>query len=95
MKKCPKTIDRPILIFGLEVEDIAILAALSGAIMLFFDTFYGGMVFLVGWVGVKVIKRGKPQGYLTHMLYKYGFKIVGLIDPPKKISRYSAYSSRE
>ena len=30
MKKCPRTIDKPLLFFGLEPEDVGILALTSG-----------------------------------------------------------------
>jgi type IV conjugative transfer system protein TraL len=91
MKKCPRTLDRPILIFGLEPEDVAVVAASSGIIMLFFDTFYGGLVFFGGWFLLKVLKRGKPPGYITHLFYRYGVNIEGLVDSPKKVNSYSAY----
>ena len=40
---------------------------------------------------LRLIKQGKPQGYITHFFYKHGIKIKGLIDPPKKTSRYSVF----
>ena len=91
MKKCCRTIDKPLLLFGLEPEDVGILALTSGAIMLFSDTFYAGLMFFGGWIFLKLLKRGKPQGYLMHLLYKHGLKIKGLIDPPIKVSRYSVF----
>ena len=50
MKKCPRTLDKPLLFFGLEPEDIGVLALASGAVMLFFDTFYAGLVFFGGCI---------------------------------------------
>lgn len=94
MKKCPRTIDKPLLIFGLEPEDVGILALAAGSTILFFDTFYAGLVFFGGWMFLRLLKRGKPQGYITHLFYKYGVNIKGLIDPPVKTSRYSVFKRR-
>ena len=91
MKKCPRTIDKPLLFFGLEPEDVGILALTSGGIMLFFGTFYAGVIFFGGWIFLRILKKGKPQGYITHLLYSHGLKIKGLIDPPVKVSRYSIF----
>ena len=91
MKKCPRTLDKPLLFFGLEPEDVGVLALASGAVMLFFDTFYAGIIFFGGWIFLKVLKKGKPRGYIVHLLYSRGLKIKGLIDPPVKVSRYSIF----
>ena len=29
-RKCPRTLDKPILLFGLEVEDVGLLSAVAG-----------------------------------------------------------------
>lgn len=93
MKKCPRTIDKPLLLFGLEPEDVGVLALASGATILFFDTFYAGCVFFGGWIFLRLLKKGKPKGYTVHLFYKYGIKMKGLIDPPLKVSRYSVFRS--
>src|SRR3989338_800845 len=95
MKICHRTIDRPLLILGLEMEDIGLLAGLSWVVMVFYDTFFGGVVFFGGWWLLMFLKRGKPQGYITHLLYKLGFSIEGLLPPPKKISRYAVFSTKD
>ncbi len=91
MRKCLRTIDKPLLLFGLEIEDVGILALASGLIILFFDTFSAGLVFFGGWIFLRLLKQGKPQGYITHLFYKYGLRIKGLIAPPKLVSRYSVF----
>ena len=91
MKKCPRTIDKPILLFGLEPEDVGVLALASGAVMVFFDTFYAGCVFFGGWIFLRFIKKGKPEGYIAHLFYKHGVRLKGLIDPPKITSGYSVF----
>ena len=91
MKKCPRTLDKPLLFFCLEPEDSWGLALASGAVMLFFDTFYAGLVFFGGWILLRILKKGKPQGYIIHLLYSHGVRMKGLIDPPTKVSRYSIF----
>ena len=91
MKKCPRTIDKPLLLFGLEPEDVGMLALTAGGTILFFDTFYSGCVFFGGWLVLRLIKKGKPEGYIVHLFYKHGVRMKGLIDPPQKVSRYSVF----
>ncbi len=91
MKKCARTIDRPLLLFGLEPEDVGILALASGSMIIFYDPFYAGTVFFGGWMVLRLAKQGKPQGYLTHLFYKHGVRIKGLIEPPKRASWYSVF----
>ena len=95
MKKCARTIDKPLLLFGLEPEDVGILALASGAMILFFDTFYAGVVFFGGWMFLRILKKGKSEGYITHLFYRYGVKMNGLIDPPGIVSRYSVFRKEE
>ena len=95
MRKCPRNIDKPLLLFGLEPEDVGILALAGGLLIMFFDTFYAGLVFFGGWMLLRLIKQGKPQGYITHLFYKRGFRIKGLVDPPKITSRYSVFRKEE
>ena len=79
------------LFFGLEPEDIGVLALACGLMIIFIDTFYAGIVFFGGWLFLRLAKQGKPQGYITHLFYKHGIRIKGLIDPPKEVSQYSAF----
>ena len=95
MRKCLRTIDKPLLLFGLEPEDVGIVALASGTVILFFDTFYSGLVFFGGWIFLRLLKRGKPQGYITHLFYKYGVRIKGLIDPPGIVNRYSVFRKED
>lgn len=91
MKKCARTIDRPLLLFGLEPEDVGLLALVSGSLIIFFDPFYAGTVFFGGWLVLRLAKQGKPQGYIAHLFYKHGVRIKGLIEPPKSVQRYSVF----
>ncbi len=91
MRKCARNIDKPLLLFGLEPEDAGVLTAAGGLMMLFMDTFYAGIVFFGGWLVMRMVKQNKPQGYITHLFYKHGLRLKGLIDPPKQVKRYSEF----
>ena len=95
MRKCLRTIDRPLLLFGLEPEDLGVLALASGSMILFFDMLYAGVVLFGGWIFLRVLKQGKPQGYIVHLFYKHGIRIKGLIEPPKKVNRYSIFRGED
>jgi hypothetical protein len=90
MKRCPKTMDKPILIFGLEPEDIAALGLMGGLLSLF-NTLVSGAVFFGGWIFLVFAKRDKPAGYVIHLLYKMGVNFPGLLSP--QIKRYSPAGS--
>jgi len=91
MRKCLRTVDKPLLFLGLEPEDVGVLALACGSMIIFFDTFYAGIVFFGGWLFLRLVKQGKSQGYITHLFYKHGLRIKGLIGSPKIVSRYSAF----
>ena len=95
MKKCPRNIDKPLLLFGLEPEDMGVLVAVSGLLILFSDTFYAGTAFFGGWIVLRALKQNKPQGYITHLFYKHGVSLKGLIEPVKKMNRYSVFTEEE
>ncbi len=87
--KCPRTIDKPVLLFGLELEDVALLALLVGAGGLCLGPAIPGVIAIVGWVALVLFKRDKPPGYLVHWLYSKGFDLPGLISPLTKVRQYS------
>lgn len=92
--KCPRTLDKPILLFGLEMEDIALLSLITGVTGLIIGPMVPGIFMMVGWMALIRIKRDKPEGYLIHLLYKHGFEFKGLLPPVNKINRYSVLKSQ-
>lgn len=88
-RKCPRTIDKPILLFGLEVEDIALLALVVGVGGLLTGPVIPGFIALFGWIALACFKRDKPSGFLLHFLYSKGFDLPGLIAPLTKVKQYS------
>ncbi|MBF0490645.1 MAG: hypothetical protein HQL15_08560 [Candidatus Omnitrophica bacterium] len=92
-RKCPQTLDKPILLFGLEMEDVALLGAVGGVGSILLGPLIPGVLTIVGWILLMQFKRGKPTGYLIHVLYHQGVDFPGLIPPIKKAGRYSIYGT--
>ena len=89
MRPCPKTIDKPLLILGLEGEDIAVLMFFFGIpAILISPAIPLGLIF-IAWPALVFFKRGKPEGYVLHVLYQWGLPLKGLLSPG--IRRYSPY----
>jgi len=68
-KPCPRTLDRPIAFFGLEVEDLLAVLAIAGALLFTAGPIAGIVSGATLWFGLARIKRGKPPGHLTALLY--------------------------
>jgi len=92
-RKCPRTLDKPLLLFGLEVEDVAILTLVGGVGSILFGPIIPGICAIVGWVVLMQFKKDKPSGYLLHWLYAQGIDFPGLIPPIKKVERYGIYGT--
>ena len=71
-KSCPRTLDRPIVIFGLEPEDLVMVGLVSGAILFAIDAIPAVLTGAVLWIGLSRVKAGKPPGYVYELLYRSG-----------------------
>ena len=71
-KTCPRTLDRPIMIFGLEPEDLVLVGLVSGAILFAVDAIPAVLAGALLWVGLSRIKAGKPPGHVYELLYRSG-----------------------
>ena len=91
--KCPRTLDKPILLFGLEMEDICYLGLIGGLGSILFGPIVPGTCSIAGWIILMQFKKDKPSGYLMHWLYSQGIDLPGLIPPIKKAKRYSIYGT--
>ena len=91
-RKCPRTLDKPLLMCGLELEDVAFLGMLGGLGCLLFDPLIPGVLTMVGWFILMEFKKDKPSGYLLHWLYNKGIDLPGLIPPVNKVKRYCIYA---
>ncbi len=91
MRACPKTIDKPLLILGLEGEDIAVLMLVFGIPAILISPAIPLGLILVAWPGLVSFKRGKPEGYVLHALYRIGLPLKGLLPPGEDVP-YAPYS---
>ncbi len=94
-RKCPRTLDTPILFFGLEAEDVALLALVMGIGSLLMGPCIPGISGALGWIILLRFKRDKPAGYVLHWLYAKGLDLPGLIPSPAKIQYYGVYAHRD
>ena len=74
MRACPKTIDKPLLILGLEGEDIAVLMFCFGIPAILISPAIPLGLILAAWPALVWFKRGKPEGYVLHALYRIGLR---------------------
>ncbi len=71
-KACPRTLDRPIVIFGLEPEELVLVGLVPGAILFLVDPIPAVLVGAGLWAGLSRIKAGKPPGHLYELLHRSG-----------------------
>ncbi len=85
MRPCPKTIDKPLLILGLEGEDIAALMLCCGIPAILISPAIPLMIIFVAWPLLVGFKRGKPEGFVLHAAYRMGLPLKGLLPPGEGI----------
>ena len=71
-KLCPRTLDRPIIIFGLEPEELVAVGLIAGAILFLIDAIPAVLTGAALWLGLSKVKAGKPPGHLYELLYRSG-----------------------
>jgi hypothetical protein len=81
MRTCSRTIDKPLLILGLEAEDIAVLMLFFGIPAILISPAVPLGLILVAWPALAAFKRGKPEGFVLHMMYRLGLPLKGLLPP--------------
>lgn len=72
-KACPRTLDRPIVLFGLEPEELVVVGLVSGAILFLIDAIPAVLAGAAMWMGLSRLKAGRPPGYLFEVAYRAGF----------------------
>lgn len=92
MRPCPRTIDKPLLILGLEGEDIGVLMLVFGIPAILVSPAIPLALIFFAWPGLVMLKRGQPEGYVLHLLYKFGVPLQGLLPPGER--QYSPFGER-
>jgi len=87
-KPCARTLDRPILIFGLEPEDLLLVGGVSGVLLFVWDAFPALGAGALLWIGLSRVKAGRPPGFLFSLLHRTGalrflpLRVPHLVRPP-------------
>jgi len=92
MRKCPKAIDRPFSILGLDIDEMCILIVIFYAILSISYLLIASVFVCFTWPFILRIKKGKPKGALIHFLYKLGLPLEGLIPPVKNDEKFALVS---
>jgi len=71
-RACPRTLDRPILIFGLEPEDLVAVGLIGGGLLFVTDPLIAVGAAFALWISLLKLKAGRPPGYLFELAYKAG-----------------------
>lgn len=71
-KPCPRTLDRPIMIFGLEPEDLVLVGLVAGIILFVVDAVPAVLTGAALWIGLSRLKAGKPPGHVYELLFRSG-----------------------
>lgn len=71
-KACPRTLDRPIVVFGLEPDELVLVGLSAGAILFLWDPVPAVLAGGILWLGLSRVKAGKPPGHLFELLYRSG-----------------------
>jgi type IV conjugative transfer system protein TraL len=87
MRRLPRTIDKPTELVGFRMDEIGIFVSVL-LVFLLVDRFFSGLV-LSGFVlaFLRSTRRGRPEGYLFHLVYRMGIPLGKLLPPGlKKLS---------
>ncbi|GEM_PF-814158 len=104
-KSCARTLDRPILIFGLEPDELVLVGAVSGVLLFVWDAFPALGAGALLWIGLSRVKEGRPPGYLFSLLLRSGtlrflpLRVPHLVRPPlpgaRRTIRLSAFGGND
>lgn len=91
-KACPRTLDRPIVVFGLEPDELVLVGLAAGALLFVWDPVPAVLVGAALWLGLSRIKAGKPPGHVFELLYRAGvaLRAPGLL--PRRLRRLDVFS---
>lgn len=87
MRRLPRTIDKPTELIGFRMDEIGVFVSVL-LVFLLVDRFFTGLV-LSGLVLAFLhgTRRGRPEGYLFHLVYRMGIPLGKLLPPGlKKLS---------
>lgn len=71
-RPCPRTLDRPIQVFGLEPEDLVGVGLAAIVLLFLWDGIAAVGTGLGLWIALMRLKAGKPPGHLYALAYRHG-----------------------
>jgi len=100
-RPCPRTLDRPIQVFGLEPEDLVGVGLVAIALLFLIDGIVAVGTGLGLWIALMRLKAGKPPGHLFALAYRRG--LIDLLPPgwrapqvlPRSVTRLSPFTGEE
>ena len=100
-RPCARTLDRPILVFGLEPEDLVGVGLLSIVLLFLVDGAIAVGAGLGSWIALLRLKAGKPPGHLFALAHRHG--LIDLLPAalrapqvlPRRLTRLSPFPGEE
>ena len=90
--QCPRTVDEPIRVLGLDGEDWALIGSLAVIVYVLSTPFAGVAAGVFQMIAIRLAKRGRPPGALRHAFWLLGFPLPGWPQaPPAEGQRYSPW----
>ncbi len=89
-RPCARTLDRPIVVFGLEPEDLVIVGLVAIGLLFVADGFVGVGAGLGLWIALVRLKAGKPPGCLVELAHRVGVldRLPASWRPPHVVPRH-------
>lgn len=72
-RECYRTLDKPVLILGVEPEDLVAVSVLAMAAWGLLGSLAGLIAWVAAYFALRRAKRGKPPGFLFALAYRHGF----------------------
>ncbi len=92
MKQCFRSLGKPIVILGLEIEELATILVFIGALSVIFNIIFALSCGIIAGIILKKSKKGRPPGFLKHFLYYHmGISSKGILPSPKKVKAYTIW----
>jgi hypothetical protein len=96
MKQCFRSLNKPITLLGLDIEELAIILMFTGILVVIFNIIIALSGSILAGLILKKTKKGRYPGFFKHWLYYHtGIKFKGLLPSPKKQKAYTIWKKDE
>jgi len=81
MRRLPRTIDKPLELLGFRMDEIGVFVGIL-LVFLLVDWFFAGLLLAgLALAFLRGTRRGRPEGYLFHLVYRMGIPLGKLLPP--------------